>query len=282
MLNSGQATGTQDLEKIRQDKFADWLRKKVLSVRDGDRYIRMAGVMPSKQAKCYEGYEVNGFRFHTKKYGQNKSTESSCVCIKGEWDENGPTHDYYGVLEEVIELEYDANTVVLFRCYWFDITNGVKVDHEHGLVEVKHIFRLKNYEPFVLACQALQVCYLPYASENRERRQWWVAIKTSPKGKFRSDNADANLEFYQEEMSDNPTSVSNGQDIDWDGMVLQEDEFDLVDNAMDLSPTISHAPQSMARDDNSMPIEECDEDHDMEQGEEEIDWFAFDDSDEEY
>ena len=74
-------------------------------------------------------------------------------------------NDYYGLLQEVIELDYDGlNKVVLFRCNWFDITNGVKVDHEHGIVEVKHTSRLKNYEPFVLAAQATQVCYLPYAS----------------------------------------------------------------------------------------------------------------------
>lgn len=82
--------------------------------------------MPNKQAYFYEGYEVNGYRFHTKAYGEDKTTQSFGVCIKGEYDANAPQIDYYGVLQEVIALEYDAHTVVLFRCDWFDIINGVK------------------------------------------------------------------------------------------------------------------------------------------------------------
>ena len=162
MLNSGVATSPHDLPKVRQNGFADWLRKKVLNSReDCDDYIRMAGVTPSKQAYFYDGYEVNGYRFHTESSGENKVTQSSGVCIKGEWDANGEQIDYYGVLQDVIELEYDAHKVVLFRCDWFDIINGVKVDRKHGIVEVKHTSRLANYEPFVLAAQATQVCYLP-------------------------------------------------------------------------------------------------------------------------
>ena len=282
MLNSGRATTTQDLDKIRQDEFAYWLRKRILSDRDCDRYIRIARLMPDKQVNCY-----NGFRFHTETYGQNKTTKSSGVCIKGEWAENTTPHEYYGFLQEVIELQYDGPyKVVLFRCHWFDITNGVKVDREHGLVEVKHTSRLKNYEPFILACQANQVCYLPYASDNRERRQWWVVMKTSPKGKFGVEGADANLEFFQDEMPDHPISFSNGQDFNWDDLVLEEDEFELVDDTMELSPTRSHAPQSMANDNNT--IEEGEEEYDMEQefhmeqDDELVDWYALSESDQEY
>jgi Domain of unknown function (DUF4216) len=61
--------------------------------------------------------------------------------------------------------------------------NGVRVDRAHELVEVKHVdrahelvevkhtSRLKSYAPFVLVCQAIQVYYLSYASDKRERRQ---------------------------------------------------------------------------------------------------------------
>ena len=59
MLSSGVAPSQQDLPKVRQDGFAPWLRKKVINSHDeGDYYIRMAGVMPSKKAYFYDGYEV--------------------------------------------------------------------------------------------------------------------------------------------------------------------------------------------------------------------------------
>ena len=117
MLNNGVATSPLDLPRIRQESFATWLRKNVINFCDeGDYYIRMAGVMPSKLAYFYDGYEVNGYRFHTESSGENKVTQSSGVCIKGEWDANGVQIDYYGLLQDVIELVYDAHKVVLFRC----------------------------------------------------------------------------------------------------------------------------------------------------------------------
>ena len=70
------------------------------------------------------------------------------------------------------------------------------MDRKYGLVEVKLTSRLANYEPFVLAAQATQVCYLSYASQKAERKFWWVAMKTSPKSMFRAKGDDANLKFY--------------------------------------------------------------------------------------
>jgi Domain of unknown function (DUF4216) len=136
-------------------------------------------------------YEVNSFIFHTEIYTQNKSTVNSGVCIKGEWDGNDAPQDYYRVLQEVVELQYrGGNKIVLFNCNWFDIINGVRVDQTRGLVEVKHASRLRHYEPLVLACQVIQVYYLPYASTKGDRKNWWVAMKTQRKGKL-------GVEFFQ-------------------------------------------------------------------------------------
>ena len=47
--------------------------------------------------------------------------------------------DYYGRLEEVIELQYhsEQNRVFLVKCYWYDTTDkGIRVDPHHGLVEI--------------------------------------------------------------------------------------------------------------------------------------------------
>ena len=286
MLMTGVATSPDDLPKIRQDGFADWLRKKVLNSReDCNEYIRMAGVTPSKLAYFYDGYQVNGYRFHTQTYGQNKVTQSSGVCIKGEWDGNDVPTDYYGVLQEVFELVYDAHKVVIFRCDWFDILNGVRVDREHGIVEVNHTSRLATYEPFVLAAQATQVCYLPYASNKAERRPWWVAIKTSPKARFRDEGADANIEFYQEERVDNPISAPNQREFDWDRMVLGANDFEYVTDPTLIPPTTSNAPQSMARDENNIEVGEEEEDMEQEYHNDEEDYYESDyseQSDQEY
>ena len=76
------------------------------------------------------------------------------VCVKGSaYNENEV--DYYGILEEVIELQFlgQDNNVFLFKCHWFDPTS-IRNDTTYGIVDVKHKSRLSMYEPFILAAQA--------------------------------------------------------------------------------------------------------------------------------
>jgi hypothetical protein len=65
--------------------------------------------------------------------------------------------DYYGKLEEVIELQYHSehNRVFLFKYYWYDTTDrGIRVDPHYGLVEINSKARLHNVnDVFVFAKQ---------------------------------------------------------------------------------------------------------------------------------
>ena len=65
-----------------------------------------------------------------------KKIQNSGIMIKGSCY-NDYERDFYGKLLEVVELEFlgDGNRVVLFKCCWFDIEKGVKVD-PYGNVEV--------------------------------------------------------------------------------------------------------------------------------------------------
>ena len=76
-----------------------------------------------KNACRYDVCYVNGCRFHTISHtSKTKSTENSEVCIKS--DDNSPDKkDFYGKLEEIIELEYRTlliKRVTLFKCQWYD------------------------------------------------------------------------------------------------------------------------------------------------------------------
>ena len=44
----------------------------------------------------------------------------------------------------------ESNSVILFKCQWFDTDNGMKVDPWHGLIEIKHESKAYVNEPFVL------------------------------------------------------------------------------------------------------------------------------------
>lgn len=274
MTSTRRATTPQSLDTIRRNEFATWLHKRVLTDRACNPNIRKLGLMPQKRAMCYEGYDVNGFRFHTEAHSKYRSTVNSGVCVKGECTDD-THHDYYGILKEVVELEYDGvdNKVVLFNCHWFDITNGVKVDHHHGLVEVKHTSTLQGGEPFVLACQTTQVYYLPYASNRRERSQWWIAMKTKRKGNPNVEDVEANPDFFQEEQPEYSISITVGQDLDWDNVLVQEHEFEQVDPA-DLSNNTSRAGDSNAPEDQEYDRHDHDDDREpyISDASEEADW----------
>ena len=124
----------------------------------------------SKYVTCYNDCNINSFKFHNHEYGYHKITMNSGVYIKGsQW--KGLESDYYGNFEDVIKLSYiGGNSVILFKCQWFDNNNSMKIDLRHGITEIK--YRSKAYfdEPFVLAQQASQVYYTPLPSRDRRRK----------------------------------------------------------------------------------------------------------------
>ncbi|KAL2934911.1 putative peroxisomal biogenesis factor 19 [Bienertia sinuspersici] len=87
----------------------------------------------------------------------------SGVVVKG--DEQSGQRDFFGVLKEVIELEYDVPNgkesspiVVLFRCIWFDVYRDgheIKTD-KFGSTRVNTKRFLGTNEPFSLASQEVE------------------------------------------------------------------------------------------------------------------------------
>ncbi|WMV32547.1 hypothetical protein MTR67_025932 [Solanum verrucosum] len=134
---------------------------------------------------------VNGFKFQTEEVSRNKKTNNSDVYIQGDVDGTGQTIEYYGVIQEIIEVRYlgwPNKKIVLFRCEWFDPSHrGTKVDHQHNIIEVKHTRKYRSYDPFIIAQHAKQVYYDSY-SLRRDKVDWWVVIKSKPVGRIEIDN----------------------------------------------------------------------------------------------
>jgi hypothetical protein len=87
--------------------------------------------------------KVNGVRYSTVDCERFLLTQKSGVITDGSHD--GNDIDFYGVLKEVIELEYNLNfqvrrMVVLFRCDWFKLhgkTVGLRDDGYFKSINVK-------------------------------------------------------------------------------------------------------------------------------------------------
>ncbi|KAH0742801.1 hypothetical protein KY290_030794 [Solanum tuberosum] len=116
---------------------------------------------PFDGVQRFKGYEINGFRFHTKLLEEKRKTQNSGVLVRGVV--NGQNINYYGVLTEIVELQYfGGKRIVLFKCDWWDVDNsgnGVKID-KHDYVSVNTKRKLATNEPFVLASQVEQIFYV--------------------------------------------------------------------------------------------------------------------------
>ncbi|KAK1668473.1 hypothetical protein QYE76_056632 [Lolium multiflorum] len=160
--------------------------------------------------EAFNSYDVNGYRFQTHKYTTsrpNAKTINSGVVCQGD----DGLH-YYGRVEDIYELNYGFQkglNPVVFKCHWFDPCR-VRRDPEIGLVEVERNSVYKGEDVYILATQAFQVFYLPYACRNPTKRlHGWDVVMTVPsrnrpplpnKDDYRRvDPSTKSVEFYQEE-----------------------------------------------------------------------------------
>ncbi|PKU60458.1 hypothetical protein MA16_Dca024891 [Dendrobium catenatum] len=136
---------------------------------------------PMQKVKTWSIYIVNGFRFHTKSWSEGRKTENCGVCVRGNTHEEDEC-DYYGILNEVFDLEYpgeDENFNYLFNCQWYDPVHnrGTRVHPAYGLVDVKHSKRYGKFDPFVLESQPIQDYFSKYPSGHRDKQDWIAIIK---------------------------------------------------------------------------------------------------------
>ncbi len=99
---------------------------------------------PRKEAISYRGYVINGKQFHTKeaeKKTQNIGVflEATTMCRSSAKD-SAQLFDvvaYYGVIKEIILLDYYNFHIPLFKCNWANITSGIKKLEWYTLVNIQ-------------------------------------------------------------------------------------------------------------------------------------------------
>ncbi|KAH0650674.1 hypothetical protein KY285_030764 [Solanum tuberosum] len=169
-------------------QFIEWFKDRVAQLHKGEDSRMMEDLLslsrgPTKYSTHSNGYVINGYRYHVEDYDKKLRTQNCGVVVLGENDKDSENLDYYGVLTDVIELQFVMDRrVVLFRCNWFDVFDeikGVKKD-KYDFVSVNLAILLKTNEPFVLANQASQVFY----GNDNSNKGWQVAMKTQPHDSF--------------------------------------------------------------------------------------------------
>ena len=148
-----------------------------------NQYVISLSYGPLRKVNTYNGYVVNGYKFHTDSYGSDRATINSGVCIKG-INYSTSESDYYGVLQEIIELEYlglPLKRTVLFNCQWYHPTPnvGTVVHPVYNIIDVNTRRKYAKYEPFILAAQAHQVYFCTYPSKRRDKINWVAVCKVT-------------------------------------------------------------------------------------------------------
>ncbi|CAA7040016.1 unnamed protein product [Microthlaspi erraticum] len=85
---------------------------------------------------------------------------------------------FYGVVKEIILLDYHMFQVPLFRYVWANKGNGVKEEEAFTLVNLYMNQSAFLQDPYILASQAKQVFY----SREDDTSPWYVVMRTPPRG----------------------------------------------------------------------------------------------------
>ena len=164
--------GNKWIQAEHHNNFGDWLKEKIqLDVVQGsdiDDTLRWIARGPTKMPLKHQSYVIDGRRFNTKARDAVRVNQNSGVSITAETMQISSAKDknphigsltFYGVIEEIWELDYCAFRTPVFKCAWIDDNSGVKRDDlGFTLVDLKKLGS-KN-EPFILASQAKQVFYI--------------------------------------------------------------------------------------------------------------------------
>lgn len=138
----------------------------------------------------YIKYRVNGFVFSPRSYEEDRDTQDSDVCVeayttfrRNKGDTSPETHlsKWYGVISQILELDYTTFYETVFYCDWVKVGSGIKICPDSNLVLVKlNSMRSSSKiydEPAILVEEASQVFY----SKDLKSSDQWVVIP-SPKG----------------------------------------------------------------------------------------------------
>lgn len=178
-------------------------------LRSGDGLLKALAMGPSRHVKSWKRYNINGFKFRAEGDVEKVSMNNG-VCVSS-YD----GIDYYGFLEDVVELTYNGDdrpyTTTLFKCKWIDITKkGTVVDKNYKLVEVNPKQKLIG-NPFVLSYQVNQAYYTTFPNIKKIKIHWLAAFKVQARSNI---DAPVNEIFFQENRSSEPSILSSIDELD--------------------------------------------------------------------
>ncbi|KAI5353395.1 hypothetical protein L3X38_006288 [Prunus dulcis] len=175
---------TKWLQDKHNSTFIQWLRFKVQSELEEDNHgvsenLRWLAAGPNMAVPLYRSYLIKGIKFNIKAQDDVRKTQNSGVYLLAQTMQVASAKDknpilsnmgFYGVIQEIWDLDYQKFTIPVFRCDWID-SSGLVVD-ELGftLVDLSKIGH--RNDQFVLASQVKQIFFV----DDPMHRGWSVVL----------------------------------------------------------------------------------------------------------
>nr|GEU30037.1 ulp1 protease family, C-terminal catalytic domain-containing protein [Tanacetum cinerariifolium] len=119
------------LEAEHKRTFSQWLADKFIcmSLKNVDADMIQLGYRPLRVLQ-YQGYDINGYTFYTKQQDDKSTVQNNGVTlIATTTDSSRMTivkNSYYGVVEDIWELDYTSFVIPLLKCKWVNNTRGTR------------------------------------------------------------------------------------------------------------------------------------------------------------
>ncbi|KAF3555276.1 hypothetical protein F2Q69_00016069 [Brassica cretica] len=183
-------TTEDELEEMKQREFSGWVFTYVSAgLARGETFndwIREMVVGPKFVVKSYPRFCTRGYAFTSQKRRRSSTTYDAGVCSASGDDV------YYGHIREILEIKYLGMVglpCTVFYCDWHDNTldRGVRTD-AFGVTSVNSRRKLQYYDPFVLASQTDQVCYIKYLRVRNRDDPWVTVTRLNPRGRVQGSS----------------------------------------------------------------------------------------------
>ncbi|XP_060959175.1 uncharacterized protein LOC133030449 [Cannabis sativa] len=232
------ARGNHNLDQKQEIEFPQWFRNRINQLRkSGSKEVsdEIYAIANRSYSSAYSYPEciIHGVRFVAEKQDINHKTQNSGICVPGIGGTN-----FYGVLEDIIEMSYlRGYNVLLFKCKWYDTRNrNIQEDGNFTSVFVRDLWC--QDDPFILASQAQMVFY---TNDDKNESNWRLAHKVTldnmqfhPYDDAEAEDVNANVDELLQVRVNNEVLVDDG-DFEDDTLGEYEDEESHLEDDDDTS-----------------------------------------------
>jgi len=155
--------------------FINWFKETIFSDNSASKTLRLLVVGPNLNVLIWKGYDINNYSFFSKSQDDKSSMQNSGVSLEADSEhfynasDNNPIQasmPYFGVIGEILELDYSQFRVPVSKCKWVNGNTSVHRDPlRFTLVDLNKV--AYKDEPFIMAEQARQVFYIQHSCGSR-------------------------------------------------------------------------------------------------------------------